>query len=75
MARNISFTLIPAVAIAAALFGLVWGWIGISAAINGGGPVAYLLILFGFGGLVLALALWQTWKKIRNAAAKNATDA
>lgn len=65
MRRNISYTLVPALAIFAALFGLVWGWIGISSAINGGGPVSFLLILFGFGGIVLALALWQTWKKIR----------
>lgn len=62
--KSISLNLVPALAIASALFGLVWGWIGINAAIHGGGPVAYLLILFGFGGIVLALALWRTWRSI-----------
>lgn len=64
MRRNLSTVLVPALALFAAAFGVVWGWIGISSAINGGGPVAFLFILFGFGGVVLALALWQTWKKI-----------
>lgn len=64
MRRPLSYTLVPALALAAALFGLVWGWIGIKAAVAGGGPVAYLLILFGFGGIVMALALWRTWRTI-----------
>jgi hypothetical protein len=64
MRRGFSYRLVPALAAAAALFGLIWGWIGINAAIHGGGPVAYLLIVFGFGGIVLALALWRSWKTI-----------
>ncbi len=62
MRRRSSFYLLPGLAIAAAALGLVWGWIGVTAAIGGGGPVAYLFILFGFGGIVLCLALWRAWR-------------
>ncbi len=63
--RGLSYKIVPIFAAAAALFGVVWGWVGINAAIHGGGPVAYLLILFGFGGIVLSMALWRTWKMVR----------
>ncbi len=66
--RGLSYRIVPALAVAAALFGVVWGWIGINAAIHDGGPVAYLLILFGFGGIVLSMALWRTWKLVRERA-------
>jgi hypothetical protein len=62
MRRRTSYYLLPGVAVAAAALGLVWGWIGITAAIAGGGPVAYLFIVFGFGGFVLGLALWRAWR-------------
>ena len=62
--RSSSRYLLPGVAIVAGLVGLVWGWIGLNAAIHGGGMFAVLLIVFGFGGIVLSLALWRTWRTI-----------
>jgi hypothetical protein len=61
---RLKFAIIPVLAAASLVFGLVWGWIGINAAFHEGGPVAYLLILFGFGGIVLALALWRAWRVV-----------
>jgi len=60
--RRTSYYLLPGLAIAAAALGLVWGWIGISATINGGGPVAWLFVVFGFGGVVLGMAMWRAWR-------------
>ena len=62
MRRKTSYYLLPGLSVAAAALGLVWGWIGITAAIGGGGPIAWLFIVFGFGGLVLGLALWRAWR-------------
>jgi hypothetical protein len=60
--RGYSYYIMPALAAAAALFGVIWGWIGLTAAVHGGGMVALLLVIFGFGGIVLALALWRSWR-------------
>ena len=57
--NRLSLYLLPVIAIFAVACGLTWGWIGIRAAIGGGGPVAYLFIVFGFGGIVLGMALWR----------------
>jgi hypothetical protein len=66
--RRTSFYLLPGLSIAAAALGLVWGWIGVTAAIGGGGPIAYLFVLFGFGGIALGIALWRAWRTFVNQA-------
>ena len=62
--RRTSYYVLPGIAVASAALGVVWGWIGVQAAIDGGGPVAYLFIVFGFGGIVLATALWRAWRSL-----------
>ena len=62
MRRRTSFYLLPGLAVAATALGIIWGWIGVSAVIDGGGGVAWLFIVFGFGGIVLGIALWRAWR-------------
>ena len=66
-----SWYVLPLIAIGAAIFGFVWIWIGANAAMHEGGPVAYLLIVFGFGGIVLGLALWNTWRSMTSRKVEN----
>ena len=58
------FYVVPATAVIAAVFGVVYGWIGVQALLAGGGWFGVLLVVFGFGGVALGLALWRTWRTI-----------
>lgn len=62
MRRRTSFYLLPGLAVAAAALGIIWGWIGVSAVIAGGGGVAWLFVVFGFGGVVMGISLWRAWR-------------
>jgi len=56
------YYVMPAAAIFAAAFGVVYGWIGVNALIAGAGWFGALLLVFGVGGIALGLALWRAWR-------------
>jgi hypothetical protein len=58
------YYVMPAAAIFAALFGAVYGWIGVKAVLGGAGWFGVLLIVFGVAGVALGLALWRAWRMV-----------
>jgi len=58
------YYVMPAAAIFAAAFGVVYGWIGVNALIAGAGWFGVLLVVFGVAGVALGLALWRAWRLI-----------
>ena len=61
--RRFALYFLPATAAAAAVIGVLYGWIGIQAIRGGAGWVGFLLLAFGFGGIALGTALWNVWRK------------
>lgn len=66
--RFVLFVL-PAAAIFAVAFGIVYGWIGVKATLAGAGWFGALLIVFGIAGVALGLALWRAWRLVSKRAA------
>lgn len=62
--QRYSLYFIPAVGIAAAVFGLFYGYIGVQTLIRGDGKLATFFFVFGFGGIVLGLALFSVWRQL-----------
>ena len=62
--RRLALYFLPAVAIAAVVFGLFYGWIGIQTLRRGGGGAGLFLLVFGFGGIALGAALWTAWRSV-----------
>jgi hypothetical protein len=58
------FYVMPAMAVVAGAAGVIYGWIGVRALIEGGGWVGGLLLVFGVAGIALALALWNAWRLV-----------
>ena len=54
-----SFTLyfLPAIAVSAVVFGLFYGWVGIQSLGRGEVGVGIFLLVFGFGGIALGVAM------------------
>lgn len=58
------YYVLPTAGAMAVVFGIVYGWVGINALVHGGGWVAGVLIVFGFAGVTLGLALWRAWRMV-----------
>lgn len=62
-------TLLPFGAVLTAILGLYYvGW-GVVALRRGNVPFALFYGVYGFGGLVLGVALWRVWRQWRRAGA------
>jgi uncharacterized membrane protein len=62
--RRFTIYFLPAVAVAAAVFGAFYGWVGFLSLRRGEIGVGIFLVVFGIGGISLAAALWNTWRGI-----------
>lgn len=58
------FYVMPAMALVAGAAGVIYGWIGVRALIEGAGWVGGLLLVFGVAGVALGLALWNAWRLV-----------
>ncbi len=58
------YYVMPAAAVFAAAFGVVYGWIGVNALIAGAGWFGVLLLVFGVAGVALGVALWRAWRLV-----------
>ena len=54
----------PAAAVFAAAFGVVYGWIGVKSLLIEPNWLGALLLVFGFGGLALGVSLWRAWRLV-----------
>jgi hypothetical protein len=61
--RRFALYFLPASGVAAAIIGAFYGWIGIQAVRGGAGWFGILLVVFGFGGITLGIALMNAWRK------------
>lgn len=61
--RRFALYFLPATGAAAAVVGVLYGWIGIQAIRGGAGWFGVLLLVFGIGGMALGMALWNAWRK------------
>jgi len=62
--RRFPLYFLPAIAVAAIIFGAFYAWAGIQAIRAGTGIVGYFLLLFGAGGIALGAALFTSWRRI-----------
>ena len=66
--RRTIFYVMPAMAVVAAAAGVIYGWIGVHALIEGAGWAGVLLVVFGVAGVALGLALWNAWRLVSRGA-------
>ena len=76
--RRFALYFLPATGAAAAVIGVLFGWIGIQAIRGGAGWFGILLLAFGIGGIALGMALWNAWRtfvaRVRSGNAANSRD-
>jgi hypothetical protein len=57
--------LVPFAAVFAVVFGLYYAWAGLNALMQGNSVVGTIFFIYGLGGLVLATALWRSYRDYR----------
>jgi hypothetical protein len=72
--RRFTLYFLPAVAVAGSVFGLFYGWVGVQSLVRGETGVGIFLLVFGFGGIALGVALWSVWRRLVQQARGNASS-
>jgi hypothetical protein len=61
--KRMSWYFLPAMAVAAAVFGAFYLWAGVRNLLAANWGMGALISAFGICGIALGMALWQFWKK------------
>jgi hypothetical protein len=62
--RRFTVYFLPAIAVAAVVFGLFYAWTAFQTFRRGEIGVGVFLLVFGLGGVALGIAMWTTWRNI-----------
>ena len=62
--RRFTVYFLPAIAVAAVVFGLFYAWTAFQTCRRGEIGVGVFLLVFGLGGVALGIAMWTTWRNI-----------
>lgn len=66
--RRMSAIFLPILAVIAAVFGLYYVYLGVQTARTGEKGAAAILIVFGFAGFALGMALWRVIRLLQERA-------
>lgn len=61
--KRFSIVFLPIIAVAAALFGICYLWIGVRTVMAHNMGPGLLVVAFGIAGIALGAALWSAWRQ------------